>query len=97
MAPLDTTTANLESGLLFPYSRSAALYHCPGDTSFVTNRPDLLRTRSYCMNISLHCDDAVGSYLKQSAILTPSPSHLFVLIDTHQAESGTQPRDILRR
>src|SRR6185503_10135732 len=32
-ARYDTTTTNIERGLLFPYTRSAALYHCPADKS----------------------------------------------------------------
>jgi len=32
---LDTTTSNIEHGLLFPYNRSAAIYHCPADKSTV--------------------------------------------------------------
>ena len=86
VAPLDTTTANVEQGLLFPYSRADALYHCPGDKSTVTDRPDLPRTRSYCMNISLHCDDAVGSCRKLTDIGAPPPCRLFVLIDTHESD-----------
>jgi prepilin-type N-terminal cleavage/methylation domain-containing protein/prepilin-type processing-associated H-X9-DG protein len=83
VAPLDLTTSNLEQGLLFPYNRQDAIYHCPADTSTVSNRPDLLRTRSYCMNISLNCSDAVGSCQKLAQIIAPPPSRLFALIDTH--------------
>ena len=86
VAPLDATTTNIEQGLVFTYSGAAAIYRCPSDKSTVTGRPDLLRTRSYCMNISLNCDDAAGSYLKQSAMLAPPPSRLFVLIDTHELD-----------
>jgi len=86
VAPLDTTSANLQQGLLFPYNRTVALYHCPGDRSTVTARPDLLRTRSYSMNISLYCDDAIGSFRKLTEILAPPPARLFVLIDTHEQD-----------
>jgi prepilin-type N-terminal cleavage/methylation domain-containing protein/prepilin-type processing-associated H-X9-DG protein len=86
VAPLDTTTANIQQGLLFPYSRSAALYHCPSDKSTVTTQPEMLRTRSYCMNISLHCDDAAGSCRKLTEIIAPPPAQLFVLIDTHEED-----------
>jgi prepilin-type N-terminal cleavage/methylation domain-containing protein/prepilin-type processing-associated H-X9-DG protein len=84
VAPLDTSTANIEQGLLFPYTHAAAIYHCPGDKSTVTDQPGLLRTRSYCMNLSLHCDDAVGSCRKMTDMVAPPPSRLFVLIDTHE-------------
>src|SRR5208282_4645391 len=57
IAPLDTTTANLEQGLLYPYNESPAIYHCPADQSTVVGYPNLQRTRSYCMSISLNCPD----------------------------------------
>jgi prepilin-type N-terminal cleavage/methylation domain-containing protein/prepilin-type processing-associated H-X9-DG protein len=86
VAPLDGTTSNLESGLLFGYCRAAAIYHCPGDLSTVAGQPALPRTRSYCMNISLNCSDAIGSCQKLAAILTPPPARLFVLMDTHEQD-----------
>ncbi len=86
VAPTDATFANLESGVLFPYNRSHGIYHCPADQSTVTGNSALLRTRSYCMNISLNCDDAVGSYRKATQIIAPAPSNLFVLIDTQEQD-----------
>src|SRR5579863_655849 len=32
---VDTNTANIQSGYLFPYNRDAAIYHCPADHSTV--------------------------------------------------------------
>ncbi len=86
VAPLDLNSSNLESGLLFGYSRADAIYHCPGDRSTVASQPALLRSRSYCMNISLNCSDAIGSCLKFTAILAPPPGRLFVLMDTHEQD-----------
>ena len=83
IAPLDTTASNVASGVLYPYNRAAAIYHCPADASTVAGQPGLLRTRSYCMNISLNCDDAAGSFRKLGQITAPAPVGLFVLIDTH--------------
>jgi len=86
VAPLDTTSSNVEQGVLFPYNRNAAIYHCPADRSTVSSQPGLLRARSYCMSISLHCEDATGSFLKLAQILDPAPSRLFVLVDTHEMD-----------
>jgi prepilin-type processing-associated H-X9-DG protein len=36
------------------------------------------------MNISLACSDVTSPYTKETAIQSPSPSSLFVLIDTHE-------------
>ena len=86
IAPLDTTTANVKAGLLYPYNKSTAIYRCPGDQSTVTGYPNLLRTRSYCMSISVNCPDAPNSYQKYTAIRQPQPAGLFVLIDTQEED-----------
>src|ERR1043166_5383156 len=36
VAPLDTTTSNIEQGLLFQYNSSVGIYHCPSDRSTVS-------------------------------------------------------------
>lgn len=51
LVDLDTTC--IEKGVLFPYLKSAAVYHCPSDNSKVIGS-SLLRTRSYAMNIHLN-------------------------------------------
>jgi prepilin-type N-terminal cleavage/methylation domain-containing protein/prepilin-type processing-associated H-X9-DG protein len=84
IAPQDTTADNLKLGLLYPYNQSPAIYHCPADQSTVNGFPNLLRTRSYCMDISLNCDDAGDSFRKFTQIT--SPSHLFVFIDTQEKD-----------
>lgn len=86
VAPLDTTVSNLEQGVLFAYNRADAIYRCPGDRSSVAGRPELPRTRSYCMNMSLNCGDAVGSCQKLAGIFAPPPARLFVFIDTHELD-----------
>ena len=59
-ARMDTTTSNIESGLLFKmrYSKSTAIYHCPADMSTIQdangNPLPQLRTRSYNMSQSVN-------------------------------------------
>jgi hypothetical protein len=50
----------------------------------VNGPPELLRTRSFCMNISLNCNDARTTYRKFSEIVNPPPGNLFVFIDTQE-------------
>jgi prepilin-type N-terminal cleavage/methylation domain-containing protein/prepilin-type processing-associated H-X9-DG protein len=54
----DTNTANIQTGLLFPYNRSTGIYHCPSDFSTIVdangNPLPLLRTRSYNMSQSVN-------------------------------------------
>src|SRR5437016_3611675 len=90
---LDTTTSNIEHGLLFPYNRSAALYHCPADKSTVETtagaRLAQLRTRSYNMSLSVNGVPTLyglPSFAKLTEIKGPEPSELFVFLDVHEDE-----------
>jgi prepilin-type N-terminal cleavage/methylation domain-containing protein/prepilin-type processing-associated H-X9-DG protein len=57
-ARMDTTTSNLQTGLLFPYNRSTGIYHCPSDVSTIVDASGSplpqLRTRSYNMSQSVN-------------------------------------------
>ncbi len=99
-ARTDTNTTDLESGVLFPYNRSVAIYHCPADQSAVETddgqKTAQLRNRSYNMSQSVNgypeylatLDIAGLSDLpywkKFTSIIRPTPSRLFVFIDEHQ-------------
>jgi len=54
----DTTTSNIQAGLLFPYNTSSGIYHCPSDVSTIVdangNVLPQLRTRSYNMSQSVN-------------------------------------------
>ncbi len=54
----DTTTLDIQTGLLFPYNRSTAIYHCPSDVSTIMDDNGhalpQLRTRSYNMSQSVN-------------------------------------------
>ena len=82
----DLTSSNIENGVLFPYNRSAAIYHCPTDKSTVTGHPHLLRTRSYSLNWYLG-DVAPPQIhvprikLRSSEIVSPGPSLVYAFID----------------
>lgn len=86
-ARTDTTTTNIEQGMLFPYNTSTAIYHCPADRSNIENDAGIavggLRTRSYNMSASINCE-AAYSFSKYSEIKDPEPSQLFVFIDVHE-------------
>jgi prepilin-type processing-associated H-X9-DG protein/prepilin-type N-terminal cleavage/methylation domain-containing protein len=57
-ALVDTTTSNLQLGLLYPYNNSAGIYHCPSDLSTIEdangNPLPQPRTRSYNMSQSVN-------------------------------------------
>lgn len=57
-ARVDTNTAGIQSGLLYPYNTSTAIYHCPSDISTIVdangNPLPQLRDRSYNMSQSVN-------------------------------------------
>ena len=95
---LDTTTTNIEQGLLFTYNRSVKIYHCPSDRSTIQdasgNKLPQFRTRSYNMSQSVNGwpefdwtgNRLMPSFKKFSQILDPSTSRLFVFLDVHEDE-----------
>src|SRR6266581_153363 len=86
----DTTTSNIQKGLLFPYNRSTAIYHCPSDKSTieVPNGEKLLplRTRSYNMNGTVACGSTpwIPVFKTYNQMASPSPTKVFVLIEAHE-------------
>jgi len=99
-ARTDTNSKDLESGLLFPYNRSVAIYHCPADRSTVeipgVANSGKLRNRSYNMsqsvngypeylvNLGLPGVSDLPAWKKFSEIRRPAPVQLFVFVDEHQ-------------
>jgi len=99
-ARTDTNSVDLQSGVLFRYNTSVAIYHCPADRSVVELEDGTLtkqiRNRSYNMSQSvngypefLNALDIPGlnelpAWKKFSDIRTPTPSELFVFIDEHE-------------
>jgi prepilin-type N-terminal cleavage/methylation domain-containing protein/prepilin-type processing-associated H-X9-DG protein len=93
----NTTPAELQSGVLFPYNTSTAIYHCPADKSTVETplgEPlPQLRFRSYNMSQSVNgypefqdpsgIVAAIPAWKKFSEIRRPAPNELFVFIDEH--------------
>ena len=53
-ASIDTTTTNIQTGLLYPYNHNPGIYHCPSDVSTIVNGSGQSlpqpRTRSYNMS-----------------------------------------------
>ena len=91
LAPIDTTSDNIRSGLLFPYARAVGVYRCPADRS-TADGTNILRTRSYDMSQSVNgypeYDPAMythfPSYKKLEQITDPPVSRLFVFADVHE-------------
>jgi prepilin-type N-terminal cleavage/methylation domain-containing protein/prepilin-type processing-associated H-X9-DG protein len=79
--PSDTTTYWIETGLLFQYNRSTAIYVCPAD-KFVIKRGTVSvpTTRSYSM-VNYMPQQAPYGTPKYSTIRDPKPSRALVFMD----------------
>lgn len=89
----DTTTTNIENGVLFRYNRSVAIYHCPADRSTIETasgtRLSQLRTRSYNMSQSVNGKPFlpyIPSAKYYFEITDPNPAKRFVFLDVHEDE-----------
>ena len=83
-AKRDTTTTNIEQGVLFKYNRSVAIYRCPGDRSqtIPVGGKSSPRTRSYAIDYALSGDGA--RLTKSSQIKNPAPTGKSVFWDEQE-------------
>lgn len=89
----DTTSSNIQRGVLFAYHGADATYRCPSDRSTVRDAGKLPRTRHYAMNTYMNGTGDAASrpewiavqliFRKQSNFQNPSPAKAFVFIDSH--------------
>ena len=97
-AQVDTNPTNIQSGTLYPYTQTVAVYHCPADRSLATGQQKQPRLRSYTLQNSLNriipnngpwSDDVPYiTYRKLHQVPLPSPSQLQVFIDTSERTIG---------
>jgi prepilin-type N-terminal cleavage/methylation domain-containing protein/prepilin-type processing-associated H-X9-DG protein len=95
-AKLDTTTTNIQNGLLFNYTRALGVYRCPSDQSAVTGARSLRRTRSYSLSFYMNLDGIFQdgfNYTPQSfpwiktklsGFVQPPLSQMFTFIDENE-------------
>jgi prepilin-type N-terminal cleavage/methylation domain-containing protein/prepilin-type processing-associated H-X9-DG protein len=87
-AKFDRTTANIQSGVLFPYVKSARVHHCPTDTSTVQGEPGLVRFRSYSMDAQFNADpnaNGVGPFPITKLSQLKSASLIFLFLDENES------------
>ena len=77
---------NITGGALFPYAKSAGIYHCPADRSLAhTGGQRRLRSYSICNYIGGYdILDNSGRYKTKTSQVT-SHSQIFVFIDEHES------------
>jgi len=96
-ADVELDPSNIVNGLLYPYNKSLAIYHCPADQSTLET-PDgqpltQLRWRSYNMSQSVNgypqgdpeYFNLIPAWTKYTEVRQPPLSNLFVLIDENSA------------
>jgi len=94
----DTTSSNIQRGLLFSHVNADATYRCPSDRSTVLNAGKLPRTRHYGMSVYMNgkgnsTSSTIGTvaeliFRKQSNIMAPAPAKAFVFIDNHRGNTA---------
>jgi prepilin-type N-terminal cleavage/methylation domain-containing protein/prepilin-type processing-associated H-X9-DG protein len=95
-ARYDVTTTNIEGGLLFPYNRSAAIYHCPADRSTIEDaagsKLPQLRNRSYNQSQSVNGYPEFDNFMlthipcfkKLTQIAAPNSAQCLVFLDENE-------------
>jgi len=99
ITPDNTDLTVLQNGLLWPYTKSQGVYKCPADINSVAGLGPMLRSYSMNGFITGGSANAAilvaaeASYLqiagtwkmynKESDIITPKPTDLFVFVDEH--------------
>ena len=90
----DTTSSNVQIGVLFRYSNSEKLYRCPADKSTVRNQGKIPRACHYSISAYMNpgglmqeIDSSVIriGFRKFTAIHAPPPTKALVFIDEHPA------------
>ena len=94
----DTNTTYIKAGLLFPYSGSAGIYHCPADLAtaiYGSGFPlPFPRVRSYNLSQSVNGSPNpwalahLPSFPKFSQIRTPDPALCMVFVDENEGFVG---------
>jgi len=89
----DTTSSNIQRGLLYQHVNADATYRCPSDRSTVRDAGKLSRTRHYGLSVYMNGTGNAATpdgetvteliFRKQSSIHAPDPAQAFVFIDTH--------------
>ncbi len=89
----DTSTSNLQTGVLFKYVGNPGVYRCPADRSTVDGFPALQRTRSYSLSVWLNGDlsftfptfkPGTWPYLKSKANQLQKPVQVFAFMEEHE-------------
>jgi prepilin-type N-terminal cleavage/methylation domain-containing protein/prepilin-type processing-associated H-X9-DG protein len=86
-AQVDVSPTNIESGVLFPYTKALAVYRCPADHSFTKTNPKVPRLRSHMLGQCLSgVPWMVPEPERRLKIINPPPSSIFAFLDVSERE-----------
>jgi prepilin-type processing-associated H-X9-DG protein/prepilin-type N-terminal cleavage/methylation domain-containing protein len=91
-AQLDSSTTNLQKGVLFPYQPAVAIYHCPSDQTRLIDGSNRLSTRSYQLEGWLNGPDdliSVPPFVRTKYGSLKSPARTFAFLDSKTCDSGS--------
>jgi prepilin-type N-terminal cleavage/methylation domain-containing protein/prepilin-type processing-associated H-X9-DG protein len=83
-APTDRNDLGIRNGVLFPYVKVTAVYHCPADKSTVDGSRRILRQRSY--SASFYMNGNTNKYdpqVQNRRSQISKPANNFVFLDEH--------------
>ena len=85
-AQLHSSLSNIESGVLFSYTKAVGIYRCPGDRSFIAGKGKVPRNRSYMLQIFLNGSPPLDGKIRTrlAEIVNPSPSAVFGFLDVSE-------------
>lgn len=91
-AQTDTTSSNIQSGVLYRYLNNPGVYHCPADKSTVRGNAAILRARSYSLDNWLNDDPTAAGFpranlfpfMKTKFAELSKPAQIFTFIDEHE-------------
>jgi prepilin-type N-terminal cleavage/methylation domain-containing protein/prepilin-type processing-associated H-X9-DG protein len=99
-ARTDTTTTNIQAGVLFPYNSSVAIYACPANrkmiprTGLPPNNGPVPETRTCSINVALYGTapgvpisnngDTFSTLHTDTDIINPGPSQMIVFVDENE-------------
>jgi prepilin-type N-terminal cleavage/methylation domain-containing protein/prepilin-type processing-associated H-X9-DG protein len=87
---LDASPTNIQSGSLYPYTRSLGVYKCPADQSMTVQGPRVPPNRSYDLDFYLNGTprpwSAAGIKTKVTQVVSPPPCSVFAFIDVTERE-----------
>ena len=81
---LHSSPTNIESGVLFPYTKALGIYKCPGDRSLTVGQTKEPRNRSYALQIFLNGSPPLNGKTRTRLAEIVNPATVFGFLDVSE-------------